>query len=382
MADSNGFWSYVHDDDEAEGGRISRLARDVVAQYELLAGETVSLFLDKDDIEWGERWRDRIDESLASVAFFIPVLTPRFFMSPECRRELQFFARHATQLGIKDLVLPLFYVDVPALREEEPGDDLVAMTKSFQLEDWRDLRFADVASEGYRRGVARLADRLVKANREAEGTDIAANAERVEQIPVPDQEETPGLLDRLAVAEESLPKWKDTVEGISQDIDLIGEIMGIGARDIERGDAQGHGAGARARLLIARRVARELADPTERIWAYGNDFASLLHDIDDGIRVIIEQGAAEARENTKSKEDLCNFFDTLRNLHAATHEGLESTQVMIDSIAPIERLSRDLRPVIRRLRQGLTIMVEAGEVADEWVQLIDNSGVECDGGTS
>ncbi len=32
MADSEGFWSYVHDDDDAEGGRITRLARDVTAQ--------------------------------------------------------------------------------------------------------------------------------------------------------------------------------------------------------------------------------------------------------------------------------------------------------------------------------------------------------------
>lgn len=93
MATSQGFWSYVHADDEAEGNRISRLARDVAAQFQMLIGEPLDLRLDRDAIKWGEVWRDKIDLSLASVAFFIPVMTPRYFMSAECRRELQFFAR-------------------------------------------------------------------------------------------------------------------------------------------------------------------------------------------------------------------------------------------------------------------------------------------------
>ena len=114
MANSQGFWSYVHADDQAEGERISRLARDVAGKFEMLTGEPLALFLDRDGIKWGEVWRDKIDSSLASVAFFIPVLTPRYFRSPECRRELQFFARQATRLGIKELVLPLLYVDVPS----------------------------------------------------------------------------------------------------------------------------------------------------------------------------------------------------------------------------------------------------------------------------
>ena len=65
MANSEGFWSYVHADDNAEGERISRLARDVVAQFEMLTGERLELFLDKDAIKWGEVWRDRVDTPLA-----------------------------------------------------------------------------------------------------------------------------------------------------------------------------------------------------------------------------------------------------------------------------------------------------------------------------
>src|SRR6266511_2403370 len=108
------FWSYAHRDDEAENGRIAGLARDVVAQYEMITGEMIELFLDTDSLEWGDEWRPKVDASLSSVAFFIPVLTPRYFQSVECRRELNFFARQATRLGVRELVMPILYVDVPA----------------------------------------------------------------------------------------------------------------------------------------------------------------------------------------------------------------------------------------------------------------------------
>lgn len=48
MAELAGFWSYVHADDDADGGRVARLARDVVEQYEMLIGEKIGLFLDRD----------------------------------------------------------------------------------------------------------------------------------------------------------------------------------------------------------------------------------------------------------------------------------------------------------------------------------------------
>ena len=174
--DWQGFWSYVHFDDEAEGGRVSQLARDVADQFEMMSGESISLFLDRDAIDWGQNWKERIDASLGSIAFFIAVMTPRYFMSAECRRELQFFVRRAAALGMKDLVLPLHYADVPELGRSDSNDELVNLVRSFQWEDWRSLRFADRSSEAYRRAVAQLASRLIEANRRPPGMPVHINA--------------------------------------------------------------------------------------------------------------------------------------------------------------------------------------------------------------
>lgn len=376
MNDSQGFWSYVHKDDEADGGRISKLAKNVADQYEMLTGETINLFLDKDALEWGDDWREKIDGSLTSVAFFIPVMTPRYFMSPECRRELQFFARRATDLGIKDLVLPLLYVEVPSLHDETDQDELFALVRTFQWEDWRELRYSDVVSEDYRRGVSRLANRLVQANRHAEQVDVAEAALLIESGVKEDADESPGLIDRMASAEEALPQWNDTLLGITNEIETIGIIMNEGTSDLNNTSAQGKGFAHR--LVIARKISRKMSEPTERIWNLTVDFTSQLHDIDEGIRAFIERVSVELGESPEAKDDVCKFFATVRDLSASTHRSLDSVQDMIDAIQPLENLSRDLRPVFRRLRQGLSVMIEAREVSEAWVNLIEASGIDCE----
>jgi hypothetical protein len=132
MAEVAGFWSYARADDEAEGGRITRLARRVQTEYALITGEEIDVFLDRDDLEWGVEWKRRIDAALLGTAFFIPVLTPRYFSRPECRRELLTFVGHAASLGVNELLLPLLYVDVPDLSPDS-DDEAIALIARMQI---------------------------------------------------------------------------------------------------------------------------------------------------------------------------------------------------------------------------------------------------------
>ncbi len=379
MAALEGFWSYVQADDKADCERISILNKDVADQFELLTGEPISLFLDKDAIEWGDMWSDVINLGLERTHFFIPILTPRYFMSPECRRELQHFIRNAERLGIKDLILPILYVDVPALHEETPRDDLVALIKVFQWVDWRDLRFAEIASEKYRKGVFALAKRLVDANQTVEkAKPPKAIIKEGEKTPGENTDDSPGTLDQMAECEETLQELlPETLESLTGDIELIGTIMREGTSDIEKGDVQGKGFAAR--IVVARRIAKRLEEPTEGVWTAGNRFASQIHAIDIGVRIIIGQAPIETEEIPDSKTEFCGFFNSVYVLSEATRQSLKAVQEMIDKSAPLEKMSKDLRPPLRRLRQGLTTMVEAGEVAEEWVRLIKDTGIVCEG---
>ena len=81
--------------------------------------------------------------------------------------------------------------------------------------------------------------------------------------------------------------------------------MSDAAEEINRPNA---GKGFAHRLLVARRLARELTEPTARISSFGQQFAAQLHDVDEGFRAIIERGAAEVEQQPASKTNLCEFL--------------------------------------------------------------------------
>jgi hypothetical protein len=376
MTSSKGFWSYVHDDDRTEGGRIVRLARDIVDQYQMLTGENINLlFLDKDNITWGDEWRKELDSSLASVAFFIPVITPRYFMSPECRRELQYFVGRTSESGLNDLILPLHYVNVPALTDDTTKDELIERVKTFQWVDWRDLRFSDVSSEKYRRSVAKLAEKLVEANKHAEETTAPVSTQIEEKFD-DNKDDSPGLIDTLASSEEKLNKLPETLDIITQYISQIGQIMNEEADNIQRSTAQGKGFSSR--LMVVRQTANRLSELTEHIWSLSNLYASQLHSIDSGFRIIIGQATLEIKERPENKPSFCTFFEAVCKMSVASNIAIESTRLMLAAAEPLEKISRDLRPVLRRLKQGLTILIESSGVIAEWVHLIDATGIKCE----
>jgi hypothetical protein len=379
LSTSQGFWSYVHADDAAEGGRITDLARHLQAQYEMLTGDALVLFLDRDALKWGDEWRNKVDESLAGIAFFIPLMTPRYFLSAECRRELQFVARVATRAGVQQLVLPLLYVDVQTLHDEASADDLVKLVRTFQRVDWRELRFADVTSERYRKAVAALAERLVDVNRQLEEMNpptLAVSAAPIgNQAPEEEKEEGPGYLDKLASLEEAQPKLNVTLDRLKEQIGLIGELASEATTEIARGDSSRQGYGAR--LLATRKLAKNITEPAKTIQSLGNDYASQLYDVDQGYRTIIEMAPEEIERDNNTKGVICEFFKSVRRISDTAGASMASLKAFMSTFARLEKMSRDLRPPLRDIRRGLTTMTEATEVTNEWVSLIERAGVDC-----
>lgn len=295
-------------------------------------------------------------------------------MSPECRRELQLFLQRATELGIEGLILPVHYINVPALQDETIEDELIKLLCTIQWEDWRELRFSDVTSSEYRRNVARLAEKLVEANKHAEEVKIPAPAQVVTVLDV-NEDGLPGLIDTLADTEETLTKLPTTLNTISQEITQIVQIVEEATDDIKRTDAQGSGFGAR--LIIAKRTASRLTEPTDHIWSLSNEYTSQLHKVDSGFRIIFDRVPIEIKENPETKPVFCSFSDGVHYLSDVSTEAIESINYMIASAEPLERISRDLRPVLRRLKQGLTILIESMGITQDWIRLLDAMDLNC-----
>jgi hypothetical protein len=374
MVQLGGFWSYAHDDDTADFGRITDLGRDIVAQFEMLTGESIELFVDRDSLEWGHLWRERVDQALGSVAFFCPVVTPRYFQSAECRRELSAFAERAESLGLTGLIMPILYVDFPALHDDSGSDEHIVLVKKYQWEDWTSLRFEDRGSGTYRREVTAMADRVVSANRAAE---LHAGLDSVSLVSVPgiaggdppDGAETPGVIDLIADMEQTIPIWTATTERIGNIIVDVGEVTSAAAAEMNLPAVQAKGFAGR--VNVSRRLAQVLDPQGDEIIGLGNEFASNLNSIDLGVRALLELATPEDGTTQEDYEELFSFFDSIVSLSQVSRESLASIDTMLESMAPVEKMSRDLRPVLRKYRQGLTAMTVGVSVSDEWVRLIE-----------
>lgn len=200
-----GFWSYTHEDNELDGGGILQLSRLIMEEYNLLSGEPLKLFVDRNDIAWGEEWRMRIDSSLAEATFFIPIITPRYFTRPECRRELLEFAAKSEILGAKELLLPILYIDVSGLSTES-SDEAAAMIARTQYVDWRNNRLLEPRSREYRVAVNSLAQRLLDIARYVADVQLKRELESD-----PEDDGADGIVDIVMQIEALLPDWLEAV---------------------------------------------------------------------------------------------------------------------------------------------------------------------------
>jgi hypothetical protein len=63
------FLSYVRADDEHEGGRLSQFRELLGREVRMQTGEEFPIFQDRNDIKWGQNWKQRLDDSLDAVTF-------------------------------------------------------------------------------------------------------------------------------------------------------------------------------------------------------------------------------------------------------------------------------------------------------------------------
>ena len=160
-----GFMSYVRLDDEHENGRISEFCKRLSGEVRVQTGERFDIFQDRNDIGWGQQWKERIEESLDAVTFLIPMITPGFFKSRACRLEPERFIEREQQLGRNDLILPVYYVGSPVLDDEKKREDdpLAQVIASRQYVDWRELRFETFTTPQVGKMLAKIAAQIVDA---------------------------------------------------------------------------------------------------------------------------------------------------------------------------------------------------------------------------
>jgi F-box protein 11 len=162
-----------------------------------------------------------INQALDSVTLLIVILTPSFFRSAYCLAEMQHFLEREERLRRNDLIIPIYYVDVPGLKGHEPGPDaLFDVIRSRQFYDWRELRFEALDSAQTRRALNRLAVQIRDA------------LERFAETPPPQPEKSPPMAppkhQRAADAEpDEAPQAARPEEQTTQTDHVLNRLAGI-----------------------------------------------------------------------------------------------------------------------------------------------------------
>ncbi len=171
------FWSYSHRDKD-EDDKLTVIRRRLSREISMQIGEDFTIFSDA-EITWGEYWRERLADSLDACAFLITIITPSFFKSEKCGRELQCFFEREEKLKRNDLVLPLYYINCGGeFPDEKSKDDLISKLSARQYADWRALRFQPFADPAVGTTLARLAGQVRDALGR-NGKKVVAGAQRV-----------------------------------------------------------------------------------------------------------------------------------------------------------------------------------------------------------
>lgn len=156
------FLSYPHDANEQDAGAIIALCEALEREVQILTGRPFVILRDKKDIQWGNRWREFVEQRPETASLLLPVMTESYFKSGSCHKEYLAFRRLERFTGRNDLMLPLLYTDIIPADKEEAAKirtwkiDMMAR----QYIDWRPLRCEAPTGSQFRRAIAELGLRI------------------------------------------------------------------------------------------------------------------------------------------------------------------------------------------------------------------------------
>lgn len=372
MNGRSGFWSYVRDDDADEGGRISELAGLFSRRVRLLTGQSFPIFLDHESIGWGDDWESRIDEALIATTFFVPILTPSYFRSESCRKELLRFSSTATALGLEELILPIYYVAIPELESPPPsGDDLIDLVRRYQWVDWRDTALEDRESSAHRKQVDALAQQLLRRAAAADakpavsasaGSQAREHGAGHPEREAANEDEEPGVLEVLAEGEQALPRLSQLMEAYLPIMKEMSSAANEGTQRLKQSDGLGKGFGGR--LLVGKWLANKWANPAEQLEKLAAGFLEELLKIDPMIVTIFQ--LARAAIDDEERAAIVGFVKVIQTMADAAEEGLGAADSLATVVHENSNWSKDLRKPMQRIERALRQFADARAVFRQW----------------
>lgn len=216
-AEASLFVSYVHSDDHSSRGRILDFARDLADRYEFLTGRPLRVFIDRDDISWGENWSARLAQEASATTFLLSFITPRYLVSDACREEFTAFGQAASADPGQKILLPLIWVDPSASGVVAEHDPVWRKVKETQWESAAEVRLLEPASVAYDLLLDRVAGRL-RAAVDSKAAESEMSSSAVTRGEDSDDRDVLDVVESMQVhqaeIERSAARFKSAIDGV------------------------------------------------------------------------------------------------------------------------------------------------------------------------
>ncbi|MCH6167046.1 toll/interleukin-1 receptor domain-containing protein [Pseudonocardia alaniniphila] len=327
-----------------------------------MTGDRIEIFMDRDDIGWGQQWSQVINLGINKTIFMMPVVTPSYFQSSACRDELLEFSALCARRGLSDLILPVIFTGLERISVDS-DDQVVRIIADAQFEDFTEIWPYARGGEQWMLGVRRVVTELVKAERRVDERLAELANEPIVEVPsdgddfdVPDDEM--GVAEYMAeigpASEEAVHALEAAVAQFSEfSMALTGTPLGAGkftASDPRLFQAQ---------IATAAAAIKEPAQNLEAAGSNALDKVSAANALVMGVRQSV------AGMHNREFEEA--FISSLGNLQSVD-DVVAQMEEMIRQMSDLERLSSVLRRELRPARRGMQFLRDAGRLVSAWAQ--------------
>ncbi len=342
---ANLFLSYNHADNEHLENGIIRFVEKVKEEYEFSYGETLSLFIDTQSIQWGDDWRKALSRGIEATNFIMPAVTPRYVLSSSCRDELFKFCERIKG-NSHSHILPMIWQPIDAMTLDsvsEKARGIIQNQQYLQLSNLRDLPETDVE---YKKMVRMTTTKLREVIESHGPNGVTVNS----AIPDSTTDDERGLLEQLDEANAGIAILQTSITRAVTDIDTIAEAL------------NNYPAPSSAKPGVFSAWGTEIAKATQ------NDVAQLNDDLDN-----IEKAWASVYEFIAAYMNIEPLIDADRAgatraslLQLRTQLTLPSEiDLLANQLNMLQGLSPKLRPMARALGRFIDIVRSIVQSIDE-----------------
>lgn len=320
-------------------------------------GREISTFVDRHNIQWGDFWREEIEKSLLSATVFIPILSANYLKSENCRKEFNTFYSAASEMGVTELILPVFLNRAPTLFSEGSNDEIVQVVLNHQYELIEQASLSAADSPEWKQTMSQLAARFNASYEKAEcklaalpsqsGGNQNQNGEKDE-----DEVEDLGYIELLNDFQEQVEDVTICASELQPALETITEVAK------ESTLTQGKFTRPKQLQAWAITTANKFKQPALDIENAGMRLFTAVQVLDKTVGGIKKM----SEDSEQSQESYRKMFETLGDL-SVTKDQLSG---LLHSLNAAEKMSAAIRRSLKPMRAGITSVQDSLSIMEGW----------------